>query len=238
MAGSSDLPDRAIRDAIARFIDVKPEANQAELTDAIERFEAGYRALEQQLAAIPVSDNRVTSLKADAEAALAEGDLDKARAAYREAAEAARDKAAEPVRTAAELKSAEAGAHLLALDWQAADAAWAEAAAMLAPFDRERGRRARRGCGRTLGETRRTLRPRGSAERRDRSLACPGSVGGGARRRTRSRAPAEQSRQLRSRPRASAPAGLRAFACSMKPSRPIATRSPSAPAPTCPPNGR
>jgi tetratricopeptide (TPR) repeat protein len=133
----SDLPDRAVRDAIARFIDVKPEANQAELTEAIERFEAGYRALEQQLAAIPVSDNRVTSLKAAAEEALAEGDLDKARAAYREAAEAARDKAAEPVRTAADLKAAEAGAHLLALDWQAADAAWTEAEAMLAPFDRD-----------------------------------------------------------------------------------------------------
>jgi tetratricopeptide (TPR) repeat protein len=131
----SDLPDRAIRDAIARFIDVKPEANQAELTDAIERFEAGYRALEQQLAAITVTDNRVTSLKAAAEAALAVGDLDKARTAYREAAEAARDKAAEPVRTAAELKSAEAEAHLLALDWEAANAAWAEAEAMLAPFD-------------------------------------------------------------------------------------------------------
>lgn len=136
-ARRSDLPDRAIRDAIARFIDVKPEASQTELTEAIERFEADYRALEQQLAAIAVSDNRVTSLKSDAEAALAEGDLDKARAAYREAAEAARDKAAEPVRIAAELKSAEAGAHLLALDWQAADAAWTEAAAMLAPFDRE-----------------------------------------------------------------------------------------------------
>jgi tetratricopeptide (TPR) repeat protein len=135
--GKSDLPDRAIRDAIARFIDVKPDAKQADLTDAIQRFEAGYRALKKQLAAITVTDNRVTSLKADAEAALAEGDLDKARAAYREAAEAARDKAAEPVRTAAELKSAEAGAHLLALDWQAADVAWAEAAAMLAPFDGE-----------------------------------------------------------------------------------------------------
>jgi tetratricopeptide (TPR) repeat protein len=134
-AGKSDIPDRAIRDAIARFINVKPDANQTELTDAIERFEAGYRALEQQVAAIPVSDNRVTSLKAAAESALAEGDLDKARAAYREAAEAARDRLAEPVRTAAELKSAEAGAHLLALDWQAADSAWTEGAAMLAPFD-------------------------------------------------------------------------------------------------------
>lgn len=137
MADRSDLPDRAVRDAIARFISVRPEANQAELTEAIERFEADYRALEQQVSAIPVSDNddRVTALKADAEAALAEGDLDKARATYREAADAARDKAAEPVHIAAELKSAEAGAHLLALDWEAADAAWAEAAMMLAPFD-------------------------------------------------------------------------------------------------------
>lgn len=135
-ARGSDLPDRAIRDAIANFIDVKPDARQAELTEAIERFETDYRALQRQLAAISVSDNRVTSLKIAAEEALAEGDLDKARAAYREAAEAARDKAAEPVRTAAELKSAEAGAHLLALDWQAADSAWAEAEAMLAPFDR------------------------------------------------------------------------------------------------------
>lgn len=134
-AGKSDIPDRAIRDAIARFIDVKPEANQTELTDAIKRFETGYRDLERQLAAITVTDNRVTSLKAAAEAALAEGDLDKARAAYREAAEAARDRAAEPVRTAAELKSAEAGAHLLALDWQAADTAWAEGEAMLVHFD-------------------------------------------------------------------------------------------------------
>lgn len=135
MAGGSGVPDRAIRDAVARFIDVRPGANQADLAEAIQRFEADYRALEQQLTAIAVSDNRVTSLKANAEAALAEGDLDKARTAYREAAEAARDKAAEPVRIAAELKSAEAGAHLLALDWEAADVAWAEAAAMLAPFD-------------------------------------------------------------------------------------------------------
>lgn len=137
MTGGSGLPDRAVRDAIGRIIDVKPEANQAELIEAIERFETDYRALQRQLAAIPVSDNRVTSLKVAAEAALAEGDLDKARAAYREAAEAARDKAAEPVRTAAELKSAEAGAHLLALDWQAADTAWTEAVEMLAPFDRD-----------------------------------------------------------------------------------------------------
>ena len=150
-AGGSDVPDRAIRDAIARFIDIKPEADQAELAEAIQRFETDYRGLEQQLAAIAVSDNRVTELKADAEAALAEGDLDEARAAYREAAEAARDKATEPVRTAAELKSAEAGAHLLALDWEAADTAWAEAAAMLAPFDPEAADRLAQEGGQRLG---------------------------------------------------------------------------------------
>jgi hypothetical protein len=94
--GGSDIPDRAIRDAIARFIDVRPDADQTELTDAIERFEAGYRALERQLAAIAAGDNRVTSRKADAKAALAEGDLAKARAALRDAADAAHVGATEP----------------------------------------------------------------------------------------------------------------------------------------------
>jgi hypothetical protein len=107
------------------------------LAAEIERFEAGYRALQAQVEAIVLVDNRVAALKADAEQALAEGDLDKARAAWRAAADAAREKAAEPVRNAALLKSAEADAHLLALDWQAADIAWTEAAEMLAPFDRE-----------------------------------------------------------------------------------------------------
>jgi tetratricopeptide (TPR) repeat protein len=150
IAGGSDLPDRAIRDAIVRFIDVKPDANQTELTEAIERFEADYEALKQQLAAIAVTDNRVTSLKADAESALTEGDLDKARAAYREAAEAAKDRAAEPVRTAAELKAAEANAHLLALDWEAADAAWTEAEAMLALFEPKSEERLREEAGTRL----------------------------------------------------------------------------------------
>jgi tetratricopeptide (TPR) repeat protein len=134
--GKLTIPDRAVREAIARFIDIKPEATEAELVQSVERFESDYRALQAQLAAITLVDHRVTSLKADAEAALAAGDLDRARADYRHASDAARAKAAEPVRTTARLIAAEASAHLLALDWAAADTAWAEAAAMLAPFDR------------------------------------------------------------------------------------------------------
>jgi tetratricopeptide (TPR) repeat protein len=136
-AGTQTVPDRAVREAVARFIDVEPGASQAALTAEIERFEAGYRALQAQVEAIVLVDNRVAALKADAEQALVEGDLDKARAAWRAAADAAREKASEPVRNAALLKAAEADAHLLALDWLAADSAWTEAAAMLAPFDRE-----------------------------------------------------------------------------------------------------
>jgi tetratricopeptide (TPR) repeat protein len=136
-AGTQTVPDRAVREAVARFIDVEPGASQAALTAEIERFETGYRALQAQVEAIVLVDNRVAALKADAEQALVEGDLDKARAAWRAAADAAREKAAEPVRNAALLKSAEADAHLLALDWQAADCAWTEAAGILAPFDRE-----------------------------------------------------------------------------------------------------
>ncbi len=135
--GKLTIPDRAVREAIARFIDIKPEATEAELVQSVGQFESDYRALQARLAAIALVDNRVTALKADAEAALAAGDLDKARAAYRHASDAARERAAEPVRTTAQLIAAEASAHLLALDWVAADAAWAEAAAMLMPFDRE-----------------------------------------------------------------------------------------------------
>jgi tetratricopeptide (TPR) repeat protein len=136
-AGTQTIPDRAVREAVARFIDVEPGASQAALTAEIERFEAGYRALQAQVEAIVLVDNRVAALKADAEQALVEGDLDKARAAWRAAADAACERAAEPARNAALLKAAEADAHLLGLDWQAADTAWTEAAAMLAPFDRE-----------------------------------------------------------------------------------------------------
>jgi hypothetical protein len=138
--GKLTIPDRAVREAIARFVDIRPEATEAELVQSVERFETDYRALQAQLAAIELVDNHVTALKADAEAALAAGDLDRARAAYRQASDAAREKAVEPVRTTAQLIAAEASAHLLALDWAAADTAWAEAAAMLMPFDRKRPR--------------------------------------------------------------------------------------------------
>jgi hypothetical protein len=79
------IPEKAIRGAIARFIDVRPGAAESEIVQAVERFETDYRALQEQVAAIAVVDNRVTALKGDAEAALAAGDLDKARAVYREA---------------------------------------------------------------------------------------------------------------------------------------------------------
>ena len=135
LVGQTSLPEHAIREAVARFIVLQPHAGTNEIVSAIGNFERDYRALEAQVAAITILDNHVQSIKVKAEEALAAGDLDSARICYGDAKLAARDKASEPVRTAAELASAEASVHLLALDWMAADKAWTEAELMLAPFD-------------------------------------------------------------------------------------------------------
>lgn len=134
-SGPLTVPEMAVRGAITRFIDARPDAAEAELVQAVETFETGYRALQEQVAAIAIVDNRIASLKADAEQALHDGDLDTARRLYGEAAAAARERLTEPVRAMAQLLEAEAGAHLLALDWEAADKAWGDATAMLIPFD-------------------------------------------------------------------------------------------------------
>ncbi len=133
-AGAS-LTDQALRGAIARFIAFQPDASDADVLNAVETFEREYRALLGQVSHITVNDNHIQSLKVAAEEALEAGDIATARIRYREAAKAADDKASEPVRNAANLKSAEASTAVTMLDWQAADAAWEEAAAKLTPFD-------------------------------------------------------------------------------------------------------
>lgn len=127
--------DEALRGAISRFIAFQPDASPKEVLDAIEVFETDYRALLDHVSRIEAVDNLVASYKAAAEAALHEGDIDAARAQYAKAIIAATEKAAEPVRNAAALVDADAVAALVALDWEAADTAWARAEAMLAPFD-------------------------------------------------------------------------------------------------------
>ena len=133
-AGSS-LTDQALRGAIARFIAIRPDAAEGEVVEAVAQFERDYRALLEQVSHISVNDNHIQSLKVAAEEALAAGDIATARQRYREAAKAATDKASEPARNAAALKAAEASAALTMLDWQSADAAWVQAAAMVMPFD-------------------------------------------------------------------------------------------------------
>ncbi|MDF7776947.1 DUF4062 domain-containing protein [Sphingomonas sp. AOB5] len=137
--GPLEVPERAVRGALARFIDINPDASEGEIVASLESFETSYRALQDQVATIPIVDNHLALLKADAKLALEEGDLDKARRLYGEASTAARERATEPVRTTAQLLDAEARAHLLALDWEAADKAWASATAMLIPFDQAAG---------------------------------------------------------------------------------------------------
>lgn len=94
--GSSDVPMRAIRGALARFMDLKPEASRPEMADAVVRFETGYRALKRDLATSVASNNLAAAFRADAEAALEEGDLDKAYVAYRDSLEASFEQAEEP----------------------------------------------------------------------------------------------------------------------------------------------
>ncbi len=137
-AGAS-LKDQALRGAIARFIAFQPDASDADVLSAVETFERDYRALLEQVSHITVNDNHIQSLKVAAEEALEAGDIATARIRYGEAAKAAADKASEPVRNAAALKSAEASAALTMLDLQAADVAWKKAAAMLMPFDEAAG---------------------------------------------------------------------------------------------------
>lgn len=131
----ASLTDQALRGAIARFIAFQPDASDAAVLNAVETFERDYRALLEQVSHISVHDNHIQSLKVAAEEALEAGDIATARTRYGEAAKGAADKASEPVRNAATLKSAEASAALTMLDWQAADAAWEEAATKLIPFD-------------------------------------------------------------------------------------------------------
>ncbi len=133
-AGST-LTDQALRGAIARFIAIRPDAGEGEVVEAVAQFERDYRALLEQVSHISVNDNYIQSLKVAAEEALAAGDIATARQRYGEAAKAAADKASEPARNAAALKAAEASAALTMLDWQSADTAWAQAAAMVMPFD-------------------------------------------------------------------------------------------------------
>ena len=137
-AGSS-LTDQALRGAIARFIAIRPDAAEGEVVEAVAQFERDYRALLEQVSHISVNDNHIQSLKVAAEEALAAGDIATARQRYGEAAKAATDKASEPARNAAALKAAEASAALTMLDWQSADTAWAQAAAMVMPFDLRAG---------------------------------------------------------------------------------------------------
>ena len=137
-AGSS-LTDQALRGAIARFIAIRPDAAEGEVVEAVAQFERDYRALLEQVSHISVNDNHIQSLKVAAEEALAAGDIATARQRYREAAKAATDKATEPARNAAALKAAEASVALTMLDWQSADTAWTQAAAMVMPFNEDAG---------------------------------------------------------------------------------------------------
>ncbi|HMO76590.1 MAG TPA: hypothetical protein PKD99_15785 [Sphingopyxis sp.] len=135
MQGQSALPDEALHAVLRRLIGIHPDAGRDTILEELQRFELDYSALKAQAAAILVNDNRIQSLKCAAEDAIAAAEFDRARTLLGEAAEAARKKATEPVRTVADLFAAQASAHLLAFDWRSASATWQSAHDVLLPFD-------------------------------------------------------------------------------------------------------
>ncbi|MBX9860531.1 MAG: hypothetical protein K2Y20_13230 [Sphingomonas sp.] len=134
--GGTDVPLKAIREQIGRFIELDENASLDAIIARIDRFIPDYRTLSSRIEALDAKDNRLKGAQQAAAKALDEGDLEAARRYLAEAAEVKQDRAAEYVKEAAAQFGELAAADLLALDWQAADANWSRAEAMLAPFDR------------------------------------------------------------------------------------------------------
>ena len=132
----TDVPLKAIREQIGRFIELDENASLDAIIARIDRFIPDYRALSRRIEALDAKDNRLKGAQQAAAKALDEGDLEAARRYLAEAAEVKQDRAAEYVQEAAAQFGELAAADLLALDWQAADGNWGRAEAMLAPFDR------------------------------------------------------------------------------------------------------
>ncbi|WP_374132988.1 hypothetical protein [Sphingomonas sp. 28-62-20] len=132
----TDIPLKAIREQIGRFIELDENASLDAIIARIDRFIPDYRALSHRIEALDAKDNRLKGAQQAAAKALDEGDLEAARRYLAEAAEVKQDRAAEYVQEAAAQFGELAAADLLALDWRAADGNWSRAEAMLAPFDR------------------------------------------------------------------------------------------------------
>jgi hypothetical protein len=139
-----NTPEKALIEAARKFGEVKPDASNADLAAHLEYFAGEYRKLREQMAALAAKDNRLRGAQQAAEEALAQGDLDAARRYLTEAvsiraerAKEARAQWEQTVRDEADSLAALAQADLMALDWQAADGHWSEAAESLAVIDGE-----------------------------------------------------------------------------------------------------
>lgn len=126
---------RSIRDDVAKAVADNPDLAGADVVKQVKYLIQCRREELEKLKAIPAEDNRVRSLQAAAEQALANNNDEAAIAALMEAESAFGERQNADTRNRAKYTSIRAGLLLGQGDWHAADAAWAQAAAMLRPID-------------------------------------------------------------------------------------------------------
>jgi tetratricopeptide (TPR) repeat protein len=133
-AGDAEMLNR-IRAEVTKAIANNPDQGGVELVDQVVFLINSRQDALEKLEETPVEDNRVRSFQAAAEQALANDDDAAAIAALLEAETAIGERQEADARARANYTNIRAGLLLGQGDWQAADAAWAQAAAMLMPFD-------------------------------------------------------------------------------------------------------
>ena len=128
-----------IKREVEKAITNHPQMAQAEIVEqVIFLIESREQAL-TKLAANPAEDNRIRSFQAAAEQALERNDDASAITALEQAEAAIGERQEADARASASYANIRAGLLLGQGDWQSADIAWAQAAAMVMPFDVDAG---------------------------------------------------------------------------------------------------
>jgi Tetratricopeptide repeat len=133
-SGDAEMLNR-IRAEVMKAIANNPDQGGVELVDQVVFLINSRQDALEKLEETPVEDNRVRSFQAAAEQALANDDDAAAIAALLQAETAIGERQEADARARANYTNIRAGLLLGQGDWQAADTAWEQAAAMLMPFD-------------------------------------------------------------------------------------------------------
>lgn len=134
LLGGKDDAGR-LRSEIAVVLELQPDATAADIVATIRDREAARKRQAAELAADPATNNRVRNFEAAAEQALLDSDDAAAIRALEQAEAAINERREEDARQSAKFAAIRAAALLRTGDWEAADAAWGPAEAMLRSFD-------------------------------------------------------------------------------------------------------